>query len=86
MTLVERGFPSAEVRDLHEAGTPRAFERVARFIRARISGETRGPWLTRPAWTRSSRGRYGTTDKPPSRRARGKNLGSPGRRACEQRG
>jgi hypothetical protein len=43
MTLVERGFPSAKVRDLHEAGMPYAFERVGRFVYARLSDERRSP-------------------------------------------
>jgi uncharacterized protein YndB with AHSA1/START domain len=43
MRLVERGFPSAEVRDFHEAGMPHAFERVERFVYARLSGEMRSP-------------------------------------------
>ncbi|MBA2715319.1 MAG: SRPBCC domain-containing protein [Rubrobacteraceae bacterium] len=43
MTLVEKGFPSAGVRDLHEVGTPHAFDRVERFVRVRFSGERSGP-------------------------------------------
>lgn len=42
MTVVEKGFPSAEVRDLHEVGLPHAFDRVERFVRARDSGERSG--------------------------------------------
>jgi len=42
MTVVEKGFPSAEVRDLHEVGLPHAFDRVERFVRARVSGERSG--------------------------------------------
>jgi uncharacterized protein YndB with AHSA1/START domain len=43
MTIVQRGFPSAEVRDLHEVGLPHAFDRVERFIHARVSGDGSGP-------------------------------------------
>jgi len=43
MTIVQRGFPSAEVRDLHEVGLPHAFDRVERFIHTRVSGEGSGP-------------------------------------------
>ena len=43
MTIVQRGFPSAEVRDLHEPGLPHAFDRVERFIHTRVSGEGSGP-------------------------------------------
>ena len=43
MTVVQRGFPSAEVRDFHRVGLPHAFDRVERFIRARVSGEGSGP-------------------------------------------
>lgn len=39
MRVVERGFPSAEERDLHAVGLPRTFDRVARFVRERVSGE-----------------------------------------------
>ena len=35
--VVERGFPSAEERDLHETGLPDAFERVGRFVREGVS-------------------------------------------------
>jgi len=42
MTLVEKGFPSAEVRDLHETGTPHAFDRVERFMDARAPGGRSG--------------------------------------------
>ena len=38
MTVVQRGFPSAEVRDLHGVGQPNAFDRLARFVRSRESG------------------------------------------------
>jgi uncharacterized protein YndB with AHSA1/START domain len=37
MTLVERGFPSAESRDQHELGLPHAFDRVERFLRAKAA-------------------------------------------------
>jgi uncharacterized protein YndB with AHSA1/START domain len=33
MVMVQKGFPSSEMRDLHEVGLPHAFERVERFIR-----------------------------------------------------
>jgi hypothetical protein len=42
MALVEKGFPNAGVRDMHEAGTPHAFDRVDRFIHARGSNEKAG--------------------------------------------
>lgn len=35
MTIVQRGFPSAEMRDLHEVGLPDAFGRINRVLRAR---------------------------------------------------
>jgi uncharacterized protein YndB with AHSA1/START domain len=35
MTIVQRGFPSAEIRDLHEVGLPDAFDRINRVLRAR---------------------------------------------------
>ncbi len=38
MTMVQRGFPGAEVRDFHEVGLPDAFDRLARRVRARRSG------------------------------------------------
>jgi uncharacterized protein YndB with AHSA1/START domain len=38
MTVVQRGFPSAEARDLHEVGLPNAFDRFERRVRARESG------------------------------------------------
>jgi uncharacterized protein YndB with AHSA1/START domain len=40
LTLVERGYPSAEERDLHMIGTPHAYDRVERFIRTRAGGTT----------------------------------------------
>jgi uncharacterized protein YndB with AHSA1/START domain len=40
LTLVERGYPSAEERDLHMIGTPHAYDRVERFIRTRAGGPT----------------------------------------------
>jgi uncharacterized protein YndB with AHSA1/START domain len=43
MKIVQRGFPSAEVRDLHMVGLPHAFDRVERFIHAQVSGEGTGP-------------------------------------------
>jgi len=43
MTIVQRGFPSAEVRDSHKVGLPHAFDRVERFIHARVSGEGPDP-------------------------------------------
>ena len=39
MIMVQKGFPSYEMRDLHEVGLPHAFERVERFIRTK--GEKR---------------------------------------------
>ncbi len=39
MMIVQRGFPSAEMRDSHRVGLPRAFDRVERFIHTRVSGE-----------------------------------------------
>jgi uncharacterized protein YndB with AHSA1/START domain len=42
MTIVQSGFPSAEVRDSHKVGLPHAFGRVERFVRARASGEGSG--------------------------------------------
>jgi uncharacterized protein YndB with AHSA1/START domain len=41
MTLVERGYPSAEERDLHEVGTPHAYDRLERFVLARAGGPTK---------------------------------------------
>ena len=38
MTLVERGYPSAEERDLHMIGTPHAYDRLERFVRMRAGG------------------------------------------------
>jgi uncharacterized protein YndB with AHSA1/START domain len=38
MRIVEVGFPSAEERDFHLTGMPNALERVARFVRDRVSG------------------------------------------------
>jgi uncharacterized protein YndB with AHSA1/START domain len=38
MTVVQRGFPSAELRDLHEVGQPNAFDRLASRVYARRSG------------------------------------------------
>ena len=32
MTMVQRGFPSAEVRDEHRAGLPNAFARLEQAI------------------------------------------------------
>ena len=43
MTVVQRGFPSAEVRDFHKAGLPNAFDRVERFVRRRVSKEGSDP-------------------------------------------
>lgn len=40
LTLVERGYPSAEERDLHMIGTPHAYDRLERFIRTRAGGPT----------------------------------------------
>lgn len=40
MTLVERGYPSAEERDLHMVGTPHAYDRLDRFVRTRAGGPT----------------------------------------------
>jgi uncharacterized protein YndB with AHSA1/START domain len=36
MTMMQRGFPTAELRDEHERGVPNAFARLARFIQ--VSG------------------------------------------------
>jgi uncharacterized protein YndB with AHSA1/START domain len=33
MTMVQKGFPTAELRDEHGRGVPNAFARLARFIR-----------------------------------------------------
>jgi uncharacterized protein YndB with AHSA1/START domain len=33
MTMTQRGFPTAELRDEHERGVPNAFARLDRFIR-----------------------------------------------------
>lgn len=38
MTVVQRGFPSTEVRDFHGLGLPEAFDRLARRVRARETG------------------------------------------------
>ncbi len=35
MKIFQKGYPSAEVRDLHTVGLPNAFDRVERFIRAK---------------------------------------------------
>jgi uncharacterized protein YndB with AHSA1/START domain len=47
LTLVERGYPSAEERDLHMVGTPHAYDRLERFFRTRAGDPTekqdRGP-------------------------------------------
>jgi uncharacterized protein YndB with AHSA1/START domain len=43
MTVVQKGFPSAEVRDFHEVGLPNAFDRVERFVRKRVSKEGSDP-------------------------------------------
>lgn len=42
LTLVERGYPSAEERDLHEVGTPHAHDRLERYIRTRAGRTTEG--------------------------------------------
>jgi len=42
MALVEKGFPNAGVRDMHEAGTPHAVDRVDRVIHALGSNEKAG--------------------------------------------
>ena len=47
MSLVQKGFPSAEIRDGHEVCLPHAFDRVERFIHARVSGK--GPGQRRRA-------------------------------------
>jgi uncharacterized protein YndB with AHSA1/START domain len=39
MTIVQWGFPSAEVRDFHDVGLPHAFDRVEHFVRKRVSKE-----------------------------------------------
>jgi uncharacterized protein YndB with AHSA1/START domain len=39
MKILQKGYPSAEVRDLHTVGLPNAFDRVERFIRTK--GEKR---------------------------------------------
>ena len=33
MTMTQRGFPTAELREEHERGLPNAFARLVRFIR-----------------------------------------------------
>ncbi len=38
MTVVQRGFPSAELRDLHEVGQQEGFDRLASRVYARRSG------------------------------------------------
>jgi uncharacterized protein YndB with AHSA1/START domain len=43
MTVVQRGFPSAEVRDFHEGGMPHAFDRIERIVRKRVSKEGTNP-------------------------------------------
>jgi uncharacterized protein YndB with AHSA1/START domain len=43
MVMVQKGFPSYEMRDLHRVGLPTAFDRVERFIHARVSGERSAP-------------------------------------------
>jgi uncharacterized protein YndB with AHSA1/START domain len=35
MKIVQKGYPSAEVRDLHTVGLPNAFDRVEHFIRSK---------------------------------------------------
>jgi Uncharacterized conserved protein (DUF2277) len=37
MTMVQRGFPSAELRDEHRAGLPNAFARLEQVIEERVS-------------------------------------------------
>jgi uncharacterized protein YndB with AHSA1/START domain len=41
MTMIQTGFPTAELRDEHARGVPNAFDRLERFIRAR--GASRSP-------------------------------------------
>jgi uncharacterized protein YndB with AHSA1/START domain len=41
MTLIERGYPNAEERDLHEVGTPHAYDRLECFVRTRAGGPTK---------------------------------------------
>ena len=38
LTLVERGYPSAEERDLHMVGMPHAYDRLERFVWRRAGG------------------------------------------------
>jgi uncharacterized protein YndB with AHSA1/START domain len=38
MTLIQKGFPSAEIQDLHELGLPNAFDRLDRVVQARTLG------------------------------------------------
>jgi uncharacterized protein YndB with AHSA1/START domain len=40
LTLVERGYPSAEERDFHMVGTPHAYDRLERYIRTRAGRPT----------------------------------------------
>jgi len=42
LTLVERGYPSAEERDLHMIGTPHAYDRLERYVRTRAGSTTKG--------------------------------------------
>ena len=35
MTMIQKGFPTIELRDEHERGVPNAFARLAKLIRAR---------------------------------------------------
>jgi hypothetical protein len=54
MTIVQRGFPSAEIRDLHEVGLPDAFDRINRVLRARAQSspepERGGPHERYPSY------------------------------------
>ena len=42
LTLVERGYPSAGERDLHEVGTPHAYDRLERYVQTRAGRTTKG--------------------------------------------
>ena len=38
MTMVQKGFPSAEMQEQHEVGLPHAFDHLERVVQARVSG------------------------------------------------
>jgi uncharacterized protein YndB with AHSA1/START domain len=41
MTMVQKGLPTAELRDEHQVGVPNAFDRLERVVRERVSGSDR---------------------------------------------